>query len=86
MSFDPSLCCHACGSYDSHAEFVDEIVQIEGIPILVERIPALMCDRCGEAVSSRETTEKVRRMANRETVPVRSVSMEVFQFVTRRIF
>ncbi|RJP34012.1 MAG: YgiT-type zinc finger protein [Candidatus Omnitrophota bacterium] len=74
--------CYACGSNDSHEEFVDEIFQIERIPILMERIPALVCDRCEEAVFSRGTTEKVRRMAHGEKVLVRSVSMEVFQFVS----
>ncbi len=73
--------CHACGSTESHTEYVNEVFQIEGNPVLVEKIPAAVCERCGEAIFSRETTEKVRQMVHGETTPVRTIQMNVFQFV-----
>ncbi|RJP34015.1 MAG: hypothetical protein C4527_03315 [Candidatus Omnitrophota bacterium] len=48
--------CHSCrhhrasnliGMRETFAIFVNEIFQMEGIPILVERIPSLVCNRCG---------------------------------------
>jgi len=39
------------------------------------------CARCGEETFSRETTERIRRMVQGEAKLVKSVSMEVFNFV-----
>ena len=72
--------CHVCGSSESREEFVSEIFQIDGKPVLVERIPARVCLRCGEATFSRETTEKIRRMVYGEAKPLKSVLMDVFAF------
>lgn len=72
--------CHVCGSSESREEFVSEIFQIDGKPVLVERIPARVCLRCGEATFSRETTEKIRRMVHGEAKPLKSVLMDVFAF------
>ena len=72
--------CHVCGATEAHEELVDEVFQIEGQPVLVERIPAMVCLRCGEATFSRETTERIRRMVHGEAKPVKSVQMNVFAF------
>jgi len=39
-----------------------------------------VCDRCGEATFSRETTEKIRRLVHGAGQPVRTVPLEVFAF------
>ncbi len=70
--------CHVCGSIEARKELVSEVFQIDGQMILVERIPAAVCARCGEAVFSRETTETVRKLAHRAAHPIRSVQMDVF--------
>jgi len=72
--------CHVCGSNEARQEVVSEIFEIEGKPVLVENIPAEVCIRCGEAVFSRETTERVRRMVHGEAKPVKSLQMDVFAF------
>ncbi|MBI4456497.1 MAG: YgiT-type zinc finger protein [Acidobacteria bacterium] len=51
---------------------------VEGRRVLVEHIPAQVCQRCGEATFSRETAEKVRRQVHSETRPVRTVPLDVF--------
>jgi len=48
--------------------------------VLVDGIPAKVCMRCGEQTFSRETTECVRRMAQGQTAPARSVPLGVFEF------
>ena len=60
--------CHACGSHEAHEEQVSEVFQIEGRTILVENIPALVCNRCEDAIFSKETTEKIRRMVHMEKI------------------
>jgi hypothetical protein len=40
-------------------------------------IPAELCERCGEAAFSRETTEKIRRLVH-EAPPSKTVPLDVF--------
>jgi HTH-type transcriptional regulator / antitoxin MqsA len=72
--------CHVCGSEESHTEHVSEIFNINGAFHLVENVPATVCDRCGEEVFSRETTERIRVMLHEENKPIRSVSLDVFSY------
>ena len=72
--------CHVCGSEESHQELVNEIFQINGSFYLVEQIPATVCDRCGEEIFSRETTERIRVMLHSEAKPIKSISVDVFAY------
>jgi HTH-type transcriptional regulator / antitoxin MqsA len=72
--------CDVCGSEESHTEYVSEIFNINGAFHLVENVPASVCDRCGEEVFSRETTERIRVMLHEENKPIRSVSLDVFSY------
>jgi HTH-type transcriptional regulator/antitoxin MqsA len=72
--------CHVCGNTSAKSDFVNEIFTVEGRRMLVEQIPAQVCERCGEATFSRETTEKIRRLVHGAGQPVRTVPLEVFAF------
>jgi YgiT-type zinc finger domain-containing protein len=72
--------CHVCGSTEAREDFVDEIFQIDHKHLLVEQIPATVCERCGEKIFSRETTERIRRLIHGEAKPVKSVSMDVYAY------
>ena len=50
--------------------------------VLVERIPAVVCARCGEPTFSRETTERTRTLVNGGTKPSKSVPLEVLAFAS----
>jgi HTH-type transcriptional regulator/antitoxin MqsA len=69
--------CHVCGHTAARSEFVSEVFTIEGRRVLVEHIPAQICERCGEPTFSRETTEHVRRLVH-HTRPAKTVPLEVF--------
>ena len=56
--------CHICGNTAARNEFVSEVFTIDDRRVLVEHIPAQICERCGEPTLSRETTEKVRRLVH----------------------
>ena len=73
--------CTNCGFDKSHELFVDEVFQINGRRVLVERIPAIICDRCGEKTFSRETTGKIRKLVHSSAQPVRAEELAVFEFV-----
>lgn len=73
--------CHVCGSTKARQEAVSEVFQIDGRPVLVENIPAEVCERCGEEIFSKETTEKVRLLVHSKAKPARSVKLDVFAYV-----
>ena len=74
--------CAVCGCERSRTDLVDEVFNIEGEYMLVERIPAEVCTRCGEQSVSIETFETVRLTIKRGAAPYRSVQMTVFEFQT----
>lgn len=71
--------CHVCGSSSAKSEFVSEVFIIEGRRVLVEHVPAEVCERCAERVFSRETTEKIRKLLHESPVPARTETLEVFE-------
>ena len=73
--------CHICGSTRARNELVSEVFQVEDKPVLVENIPAQVCERCGEEIFSSETTEKVRLLVHGSVKPVKSVKMDVFAYI-----
>jgi len=70
--------CHVCGHNAAKPELVSEVFNLEGRRVLVENIPALVCERCGEVAFSRETTEQVRQLVHGTARPVKTVPMDVF--------
>jgi YgiT-type zinc finger domain-containing protein len=73
--------CPVCHANESREKLTEEIFQIDGKYVLVDRIPATVCVRCGEETFSRETTEKVRLLVHGQAKPTKSISLEVFEFV-----
>jgi HTH-type transcriptional regulator / antitoxin MqsA len=70
--------CHVCGCGASHERCVREVYRVDGRPVIVEAIPAVVCDRCTDATFTSETTERVRRMVREDTRPNRSINVHVF--------
>ena len=72
---------HICGNETASSAFVDEVLHIDGRRVLVEHIPAQVCTRCGEAVFSRETTERVRQLVHGASRPTKTIPLDVFELV-----
>ncbi len=71
--------CHVCGNTTATSEFVSEVFTLESERrVLVEHIPAQVCDRCREATFSRETTEKIRQLVHGTVRPEKTVTLDVF--------
>lgn len=70
--------CHVCGGEAARHEFVSDVFSVDERRVLVEHIPAMVCERCGEATFSRETTERIRQLVHGHTRPVKTVPLEVF--------
>ncbi len=70
--------CPVCGRPTAKSEFVSEVFTVEGRRVLVEQIPAQVCERCGEATFSREITEQIRQLVQGAARPVKTVPLDVF--------
>ncbi|MFA5863395.1 MAG: YgiT-type zinc finger protein [Phycisphaerae bacterium] len=70
--------CHICGNTESRSDHVSEMFQVNNKRVLVEHIPATVCERCGDATFSRETAEKIRIMLHDQTKPEKKIEMDVF--------
>jgi YgiT-type zinc finger domain-containing protein len=69
-----------CGATEAHTELVNEVFLIDDKFVLVENIPATVCNQCGELTFSRETTERIRRMVHGEAQPIKTVQLDVFAY------
>ena len=70
--------CHVCGNKVAREECVSEVFSGEGRRVIVEGIPALVCERCGEAVFSAATAERVRAVVHGDAKADRTVVLDVF--------
>ena len=75
----PAFKCHVCGGTTAKDESVSEVLDVDGRRVLVEHIPAQVCTRCGEAVFSRETTERIRQLVHGAGCPSRTIPLDVFE-------
>lgn len=73
--------CDVCGNTTFHDERVSEVFRIDGQLVMVEHVPATVCDRCADATFDREIVEGVRHTVREGCRPSRHVSMDVFGFV-----
>ncbi len=71
--------CHVCSGTTARDESVSEVLDVDGRRVLVEHIPAQVCTRCGEAVFSRETTERIRQLVHGAGCPSRTIPLDVFE-------
>ena len=72
--------CSACGSAERRDEAVDEVFNVNGVYVLVARVPSTVCLRCGERSFSRETTEKVRLLVREQAKSSRSIPLHVYEY------
>ena len=49
--------------------------------VMVENVPARVCERCGDATFDRDTVEQVRRTLHGGNRPTRHVNVDVIAFV-----
>lgn len=73
--------CHVCGCNAGKTELVSEVFTLDGRRMLVEQIPAMVCERCGEPTFSRETTERIRQLVHGAAEPVKTIPLDVFALV-----
>ena len=74
------LKCEVCGSDRLSKKYVNDVFYIKGKPILIEHIPAIVCERCGEVIFDIDVAEGIRKMIYKKEKPVRSINMDVYAY------
>lgn len=74
--------CAVCHHTESREELVEKMFHVDERYVLVERIPAVVCSRCGEPTFSRETTERTRELVHGGAKPSKSIPLEVLDFAS----
>lgn len=72
--------CHICGSNEIKQELVRETFDLEGKLVIVEDIPAQVCQRCGEITFSSKIAENIRLIIHGNKQPNKSIQVDVFAF------
>jgi YgiT-type zinc finger domain-containing protein len=73
--------CPACGQRTLEAVVIDRSFQrADGRWVLIEHLPALVCDRCGETLYSEADTARIHAMLLGQEPPTAFRSMPVFDF------
>jgi HTH-type transcriptional regulator/antitoxin MqsA len=55
-------------------------VDLDGKLVVVEHVPALVCDRCGEISIAPQVASSVRRTVWQAKPPVRAIETPVYEF------
>ena len=72
--------CDNCGSADLSPQLVDRSFHVGDKLVLIEAIPATVCQTCGEATFDAEVAERIRRMVHEPHAPVRKIEAEVLRY------
>jgi len=72
--------CQTCGSSSALGEVVDEIFRFAGQYVLVENIPANVCELCGDKLYSPVTTAKLQILLRSSIKPSRGYTMIAFDY------
>jgi YgiT-type zinc finger domain-containing protein len=72
--------CHVCGSQEIREKLVKETFEVEGKMVMIEGIPAQVCQRCGEVTFSSEVAENIRLIIKGNKQPTKSIQVDVFAF------
>lgn len=74
------MICEVCGHNNFHVERVERTFHIGDKLVLVEGIPAEVCDRCGAANFAASVAEQVRVLVHGSHPSGRPVSAEAIRY------
>ena len=73
------MACDICGGHVSPQQ-VSYPAQVKGKFVIVENVPAKVCDQCGEKLFAADTVEKLQKTVWEQKSPVRILQTPVFDF------
>jgi len=70
--------CNICGSSEFIEDKVDKVFNIDGEIVVVDKIPAKICKKCGEVSFSRDTLAQIQTIIYGE--PKKYIQAKSFEF------
>ena len=72
--------CLECGSRNFSEQIVNKIYEINGNPVIVREIPAIVCDNCGEKYFSGTTHDKIMKLIYDTDIVPETETMNSYHF------
>jgi YgiT-type zinc finger domain-containing protein len=72
--------CEVCGVGERHQELIRYHVEFAGKLVVVEHVPALVCDHCGEISIAPQVASSVQRTVWGAKPPIRAIETPVYEF------
>ena len=73
--------CEVCGRGERREQRIRYSLPLGDKLLVVENVPAIVCDRCGEVTLSPAVTERLQKTAWESRRPTRVIETEVYEFV-----
>ena len=74
--------CDVCGGVMTEV-MVTYTIQLDDKLVVVEHVPAKVCDQCGERLYSPETVERLQKTVWEQRPPSRMLQTPVFDFAAK---
>ncbi len=73
--------CEVCGTGERREQLIRYTLSIGDKLVVVEHVPASVCDRCGETTLQPEVVERLQQTISQSGPPVRVLETPVYEFV-----
>ena len=73
--------CEVCGRGERRDQRIRYSLPLDDKLLVVDNVPAIVCDRCGEVTLSPAVTERLKRTAWESRRPARIIEAEVYDYV-----
>lgn len=74
------MTCEVCGIGQRKARKIRYSLTIDGRRILVDNVPAEVCERCGEVTLSPDVVERLQQIVWQRHSPARVIETLVYEF------
>jgi YgiT-type zinc finger domain-containing protein len=72
--------CDVCAVGERLEELIRYHVELDGKLVVVEHVPALVCDRCGEISIAPQVASSVHRTVWGNRPPMRAIETPVYEY------
>jgi len=75
--------CDVCGIGERRERLIRYSLSIGDRLVVVEHVPACVCDRCGETTLQPDVVERLERMISQSGAPARVLETPVYEFASK---
>ena len=73
--------CEVCGIGERHEKQIGYSLLLDDKFVVVEHVPASVCDRCGEPSFTPDVVDRLQQTLWRAHAPVKTLETPVYEFV-----